>query len=78
MNIRRNRGKGGDDSHFSHQMTEKEKKEKREEDKLPLWMQAWKIYKGEFLPDMIGEQWVAVENVRCRDEYFRVTKELCR
>lgn len=26
MNIRRNRGKGGDDSHFSHQMTEKEKR----------------------------------------------------
>ena len=59
-------------------LIEKEKKEKREEDKLHLWMQAWKIYKGEFLPDMIGEQWVAVENVRCRDEYFRVTKELCR
>ena len=59
-------------------LIEKEKKEKREEDKLHLWMQAWKIYKGEFLPDMIGEQWVAVENVRCRDEYFRVTEELCR
>lgn len=57
-------------------LIEKEKKEKREEDKLHLWMQAWKIYKGEFLPDMIGEQWVAVENVRCRDEYFRVTEEL--
>ena len=41
-------------------------------------MQAWKFYKGEGLPDKIGEQWVAVENVRCRDEYFRVTEELCR
>ena len=31
-------------------LIEKEKKEKREEDKLHLWMQAWKIYKGENRP----------------------------
>ena len=35
-------------------LIEKEKKGETEEDKLHLWMQAWKIYKGEFLPDMIG------------------------
>ena len=34
MNIRRNRGKGGDDSHFSHQMTEKEKKENQSWQKM--------------------------------------------
>ena len=59
-------------------LVEKERAEKREEDKLHLWMQIWKIYKGEFLPDMIGEEWVAVENVQCRDDYFHITGELCR
>ena len=48
-------------------LIEKEKKEKRERNKLHLWMQAWKIYKGEFLPDMIGAgNGSLVENVRCK------------
>ena len=52
------------------------RKEKR--DRLQLWLKIWKIYKGEFLPDMIGENWAAVENVQCRDDYFQVTTQLCQ
>ena len=52
--------------------------EKREENRIHLWMLAWKAYKGEFLPDMIGENWAAVENVQCRDDYFRIMRELCQ
>ena len=52
--------------------------EKREENRIHLWMLAWKAYKGEFLPDMIGENWAAVENVQCRDDYFRIIRELCQ
>ena len=54
------------------------RKEKRETDRLHLLMQAWKCYRGEFLPDMIGENWAAVENVKCRDDYFMCTEELCK
>lgn len=54
------------------------RKEKRETDRLHLLMEAWKCYRGEFLPDMIGENWAAVENVKCRDDYFMCIEELCK
>ena len=54
------------------------RKEQRETDRLHLLMEAWKCYRGEFLPDMIGENWAAVENVKCRDDYFMCTEELCK
>ena len=31
------------------------KKEKREETRIKIWKKAWELYKGELLPDMIGE-----------------------
>ena len=37
----------------------------------------WKLYTGEFLPDMMGEDWAAVENIACRDMYFDCVEELC-
>lgn len=52
--------------------------EKREDERLQLWIRIWKIYQGEFLPDMIGENWVAVENVRCKEEYTRITTDMCK
>lgn len=54
------------------------KKEKRESDRIHFLREAWKCYRGEFLPDMIGENWAAVENVKCRDDYFMCTEELCK
>lgn len=54
------------------------KKEKRENDRIHLLMEAWKSYRGEFLPDMIGESWASVENAKCRDDYFMCTEELCK
>lgn len=53
------------------------KKEKRKPERQSIWMKAWKIYRGEFLPNMIGEDWAAVENVKCRDYYFTCVEELC-
>ena len=52
-------------------------KENREQERNNIWLNAWKIYRGEFLPNMIGEDWAAVENVRCRDMYFMCVEELC-
>ena len=52
--------------------------EKREDERLQLWIRIWKIYQGEFLPDMIGENWAAVENVRCKEEYTRITTDMCK
>lgn len=59
-------------------LVEQAKVEKREDDKLHLWIKIWKLYKGEFLPDMIGESWASVENIQCRDDYFQITTELCK
>lgn len=53
------------------------RKEKRKQERNNIWLKAWKLYRGEFLPNMIGEDWAAVENVRCRDMYFMCVEELC-
>lgn len=53
------------------------KAEKRKEEKAQIWTRAGRLYTGEFLPDMIGEDWVAVENVRFRDMYVTCMEELC-
>lgn len=51
--------------------------EKRKDDKILIWEKAQRVYTGEFLPNMIGEDWVAVENVNCRKMYFMCVEELC-
>lgn len=49
-----------------------------EAQKAELCRRACSIYTGEFLPNMIGEDWVAVRNVRYRDMYFDCVNMLCR
>ena len=44
---------------------------------MEIYVKAWKLYTGEFLPDMMGEDWAAVENIACRDMYFDCVEELC-
>ena len=44
---------------------------------MEIYAKAWKLYTGEFLPDMMGEDWAAVENIACRDMYFDCVEELC-
>ena len=44
---------------------------------MEIYTKAWKLYIGEFLPDMMGEDWAAVENIACRDMYFECVEELC-
>ena len=46
-------------------------------EKMEAWRRAVQCYTGEFLPNMIGEDWVTVENVRCRDMYAKCVQELC-
>lgn len=53
------------------------KEEKREENRIKIWKKAWELYKGELLPDMIGENWAAAENASCRKLYFYCVEELC-
>lgn len=45
--------------------------------RLEAYGKAIRCYTGEFLPNMIGEDWVTVENVRCRDLYARCVREVC-
>lgn len=53
------------------------REEVQKEKKMQLYTEACDIYTGEFLPDMIGEQWAAVVNVRYKDLYTTVMEELC-
>ena len=53
------------------------KAEKRKEEKAQIWIRAGRLYTGEFLPNMIGEDWVTVENVHCKELYTNCVRKLC-
>ena len=59
------------------QTIESARHEKSQKTKMEIYTKAWKLYTGEFLPDMMGEDWAAVENIACRDMYFDCVEELC-
>ena len=59
------------------QTIEAARREKTKKNKMEIYTKAWKLYIGEFLPDMMGEDWAAVENIACRDMYFDCVEELC-
>ena len=59
------------------QTIESARREKYQKAKMEIYAKAWKLYTGEFLPDMMGEDWAAVENIACRDMYFDCVEELC-
>ena len=59
------------------QTIESARHEKSQKTKMEIYAKAWKLYTGEFLPDMMGEDWAAVENIACRDMDFDCVEELC-
>ncbi len=50
--------------------------EQEPEKKLPLLEDACRMYRGEFLPMLIGDEWVAVANWKYQELYFRCLREL--
>ena len=56
---------------------EESREETDEEKKVELLKEACSMYKGEVLPNMIGEDWAAVANIHYRDLYFEALQELC-
>lgn len=48
------------------------------EEQLRDCVAACRMYTGEFLPSMIGEDWVSVRNAACREQYFYCMNEACR
>ena len=48
------------------QTIESARHEKSQKTKMEIYAKAWKLYTGEFLPDMMGEDWAAVENIASR------------
>ena len=48
------------------------------EEQLRDCVAACRMYTGEFLPSMIGEDWVSVRNAACREKYFYCMNEACR
>ena len=69
--------KGSVDGCEFKQTIEAARREKTKKNKMEIYTKAWKLYIGEFLPDMMGEDWAAVENIACRDMYFECVEELC-
>ena len=57
-------------------LSEKSKQADKQE-QIDICRKAVACYTGEFLPNMIGEDWATVENVRCRDLYAQCVKKLC-
>ena len=47
------------------------------EERLNCCVEACRMYTGEFLPSMIGEDWVAVRNTAYREQYFYCMNEAC-
>lgn len=47
------------------------------QEEIQLCRKAAACYTGEFLPNMIGEDWVTVENVHCRELYTNCVRKLC-
>ena len=44
---------------------------------MNAFLEGCRLYTGEFLPNMIGEDWVTVRNIHYRDLYFSCLTELC-
>ncbi|MCR5468617.1 MAG: transcriptional regulator [Lachnospiraceae bacterium] len=40
------------------------------------YAEACNLYKGEFIPQLSGEEWAIVENIAYKNEYFRILKKL--
>lgn len=45
------------------QTIESARHEKSQKTKMEIYAKAWKLYTGEFLPDMMGEDWGACEKI---------------
>ena len=54
-----------------------ESQNKTGQEEIRLCRKAVACYTGEFLPNMIGEGWVTVENVHCKELYTNCVRKLC-
>lgn len=54
-----------------------ESQSKTGQEEIRLCRKAAACYTGEFLPNMIGEGWVTVENVHCKELYTNCVRKLC-
>ena len=54
-----------------------ESQSKTGQEEIRLCRKAVACYTGEFLPNMIGEGWVTVENVHCKELYTNCVRKLC-
>ncbi len=57
-------------------LIEKGKQERDPEAKTEAYLAACRLYTGEFLPNMIGEDWVAVRNVHYQELYEESLRQL--
>lgn len=55
----------------------KEAMETKGAGQLPLLKKACELYRGEFLPMLAGEEWVAVESIHYQELYFTCLREAC-
>lgn len=58
------------------ELVEKAEKTSDLNEKTSLYMRACALYRGEFLPIMIGEEWATVANVAYQEMYFKCLREV--
>lgn len=59
------------------ELIEKAKQTEKTEDRIELLTRACRIYKGEFLPELSGEDWALLESVEYKKMYEEALKEVC-
>ncbi len=45
--------------------------------RMDLYLKACRLYTGEFLPGLVGEEWAKIRNVSCQELYTAVLTRLC-
>lgn len=60
---------------FAH-LIEKADATEDEEEKIKLLTEACQLYKGDFLPDMGGEEWALLKSVKYKNKYTEALKKL--
>lgn len=58
------------------ELLEKAKAAKDEDAKIQLLKEACQMYKGDFLPELSGDEWVMIANIKYKEKYTEALKQL--
>lgn len=65
------------DAHYFTELNKKVQSCTDKEEKLSLLKQMCLLYRGEFLPELSGDEWILIESVLYKNLYSEALRELC-